>query len=67
MLAAWRRTGRGVWYLIYVVEGYDDYAEVRLPGRYSERKAIRVGRRRVAKELRVRKKYVILQSTYKEP
>ncbi len=65
-LAKWRRQGKGVWRLTFVVEGYDDEVIHLLPGKLSQRFASRVAAQSIAFDLKVKRCYIILQSIVKE-
>jgi hypothetical protein len=66
-IAAWRRAGEGVWFFLFVVEGYDENFVMREPGRLSEGFGQKLAAKKWAKALGVRRKYVIHKQTVKEP
>ncbi len=61
LLAGWRREGKGVWYITFVVEGYDDDFTYVHPGRFGRRFAIGLATVACAKELGVSSKYIVIK------
>ncbi len=65
-LAKWRRQGKGIWKLTFVVEGYDEEFVHLMPGRLSQRFAASLAAHALSFDLKVKKCYVILQRIVKE-
>jgi hypothetical protein len=66
ILAEWRRAGFGVWRMTFVIEGFDDEHVHMLPGRLSERRAIKHGTRECAMEYDVKPRFVHLKDITKD-
>lgn len=66
-IAAWRREGYRVWHFLFVVEGYDEQFVMCERGKLSEEFALEIARQKLAKALKVRRKYVVHKKATKEP
>ena len=58
-IAAWRREGNGIWYVQFMVEGYDDDFVMREPGKLSEQFAVQLARMNISKALGLSSRHVI--------
>ena len=61
LLAGWRREGKGIWYITFVVEGYNDDFTYVFPGKIKRSGAIRLAKMACADELNVKKKFIIIK------
>ena len=60
-LAKWRREGP-VWYITFVVEGYEETFVMRAPGRMRKKAAVGFTKHVLAHRLKERRKYIHLQA-----
>lgn len=65
-LARWRRQGRGIWRISYIVEGFDDEFVLVYPGKYSRRAAVYMGKVELARSLDCKRKHVHLKTANRE-
>ena len=65
-IARWRRSGHGVWYFAFVVEGYDEDFVMREPGHLSEEFGRKLAALKLAKALKVAPRHVIHRKSAKE-
>ena len=65
-LAEWRRAGFGMWKVTLVITGYDDAETIILPGRMTEKQAIKNATRECAMYLGTKQKHILLQTIVKE-
>ena len=64
-LAKWRRKW-GVWYVTFIVEGFDEEFTLPEPGKLSEKFAVGLASVQLAKELGVSRKIIHHKSTRRE-
>ena len=62
-LAALRREGHGVWYITFIVDGFDEVFTQAVSGRYSETFAEAIAKQRIALELNIDHDYITLKES----
>lgn len=66
VMAQWRREGHGIWYVTFIVEGYDDEFTHLVPGSLSQANAVGLARMQCAAEMKENKQYIHLVKAEKK-
>ena len=66
VMAQWRREGHGIWYITFVIEGYDEEFTHMVPGSLTEPNAVGLARMQCAEATKEKKKHIHVARTRKE-